>query len=306
MNVVLMIFNRPENTARVFQAIRAARPGKLLVVADGPRQNVPEDLMKVALTRKVVAAVDWPCEVLINYSQKNMGCRLRVASGLTWVFEQVEDAIILEDDCLPHPSFFEYCNDLLEYYRDDEKIMHIGGNNFQNGKRRGWASYYFSKYTHIWGWATWRRAWQLYDAELVHWSEHGAEVLARWCERPEERRYWAGILTMVLDGRINTWDAPWLYTCWANDGLSIVPAVNLVSNIGFGGNSSHTSDAQSPFAEMTTSDLKLPLRHPRQVSVDRDADLYTCNLSYVEVQTFWYRVFRRIMRMRNQGTGGAA
>jgi hypothetical protein len=155
--IAFFIFNRPDTTARVFEAIRQAQPSKLLVVADGPRSTRPGEAEKCAATRAIIDQVDWECEVLTNYSDVNLGCRHRVSSGLDWVFEQVEEAIILEDDCLPHPTFFRFCEELLEWYRHDHRIVAISGDNFQNGHQSGEFSYYFSRYVHIWGWATWRR-----------------------------------------------------------------------------------------------------------------------------------------------------
>lgn len=159
--IVFLIFNRPEETARTFAAIKAARPSTLLVVADGPRLDRAGEQELCARTRTVIDGVDWPCEVLRNFADANIGCGRRVSSGLDWAFSQVDEAVILEDDCLPDPSFFPYCDELLERYRTDERIMMVSGNNFQNGASRTWDSYYFSRLPHCWGWATWRRASQL-------------------------------------------------------------------------------------------------------------------------------------------------
>ena len=171
--VAFLIFNRPDTTARVFEAIRQAKPPKLLVVADGPRPDRPDDVEKCKAARAIIDRVDWACEVLTNYSDLNLGCGKRPATGITWVFEQVEEAIIFEDDCLPHPSFFRFCEELLNYYRHDERIMVISGNNFQFGRNRTDDSYYFSRYNHIWGWASWRRAWEYFDYDLKLWPKIG-------------------------------------------------------------------------------------------------------------------------------------
>src|SRR5512139_3287315 len=167
--VAFIIFNRPDTAERVFAEIAKARPPKLLVVADGPRANRSGEAEKCAATRAIIDRVDWDCEVLTNFSDTNLGCKNRVSSGIDWVFEQVPEAIILEDDCLPHPTFFRFCEELLERYRDDERIGMISGDNFQLGQKRTDASYYFSRYNHIWGWASWRRAWRHYDREASAW-----------------------------------------------------------------------------------------------------------------------------------------
>ena len=167
--VAFLVFNRPHTTDKVFSEIAAANPRKLLIVADGPRPDQPGEAERCVAVRAIVDRVDWDCEVLTNYSDINLGCKARISSGLDWVFDTVEEAIVLEDDCLPHPSFFRFCEELLVKYRDDERIAQIGGVNFQSGRRRTNYSYYFSRYAHIWGWATWRRAWRHYDVALKAW-----------------------------------------------------------------------------------------------------------------------------------------
>jgi len=169
--VVLIIFNRPPTTERVFAEIAKARPQKLFVVADGPRPERSGEAEKCAAARAVIDRVDWECEVLRNYAEVNLGCRQRPPTGISWVFEQVAEAIILKDDCVPHPTFFRFCEELLEKYREDERVMHISGSNFQPGYTRGPFSYYFSRFNPIWGWASWRRAWQHYDLNMKLWAE---------------------------------------------------------------------------------------------------------------------------------------
>jgi hypothetical protein len=168
--IAFFIFNRPHLTQKVFDAIRQAQPKILLVVADGSRFDRADETELCAQTRAVIKQVDWDCQVLTNFSETNLGCKRRVSSGLNWVFETVEEAIILEDDCLPHPTFFPFCETLLDYYRHDSRIMNISGENFQFGRQRTQDSYYFSRYNHCWGWASWRRAWNNYDVEMQLWS----------------------------------------------------------------------------------------------------------------------------------------
>lgn len=230
--VIFLIFRRPDLTARVFQAIRQAEPPKLLVVADGPRNKAEEILCKRA--RLITEQIDWDCEVLRNYADENLGCRDRVSSGISWAFEHVEEAIVLEDDCLPHPSFFYYCDTLLSYYRDDERIMVISGNNFQDGQQRTPYSYYFSKYNHCWGWATWRRAWKHWNFSADEWLEfRDSGLIDSVCDTLEEARYWtAAFERLFLEGSPDTWDYAWTFACWSQSGLTALPSVNLVSNIG--------------------------------------------------------------------------
>ena len=268
--VVFLIFNRPDTTARVFEAIRQAKPSKLLVVADGARADKPGEAEKCAAARAIIDRVDWECEVLTNYSDANLGCRKRVTSGLNWVFEQVEEAIILEDDCLPHPSFFLYCQELLEKYRDDERIMMISGDNFQFGHKRTEYSYYFSRYGHCWGWASWRRAWTKYNDSMQTWSElRDNGWLNDVLPNEQAVAYWSRIFQSVYDG-FNTWDYVWQYTLWINSGLTILPNVNLVSNIGFG-SGTHTNINNHKLANLKVEALIYPLKHPlviRNTSAD--------------------------------------
>lgn len=272
--VIFLIFNRPEQTARLFAAIRAARPAKLLVVADGPRAARPGDADLCGQTREVIDGVDWPCEVLRNFADANMGCGRRVASGMDWAFEQVEVAIILEDDCLPDPSFFRFCEELLERYRHDERIMMISGDNFQNGQRRTSDSYYFSRLPHCWGWATWRRAWHLFDFEMCDWPQRRA---TRWlnsiAKQPMLEQHWTQCFDGVRSGKIDTWDYQWMYCMFVRNGLSIVPEVNLVANIGFGSTATHTLTADDRHI-VASHPMTFPLCHPVSVHQNAKADQF--------------------------------
>lgn len=272
--VVLIIFNRPDTTERVFEAIRQARPPQLLVIADGPRTNRPGEVDRCAAARQIVDRVDWDCQVLKNYSEVNLGCRKRVSSGLDWVFNTVEEAIVLEDDCLPHPSFFRFCEELLEKYRHEDKVMAISGNNFQFGQRRTPYSYYFSQYTHIWGWASWRRAWQHYDLSMSQWPKMQASGwLQKKLQYPEVVRHWSQIFQLAYRG-FDTWDYAWLFTCWLHNGLSILPEVNLVTNIGFGEDATHTKSS-SKLANIPVEAIKTPLKHPPSLDINHLADRFT-------------------------------
>ena len=273
--VVLLVFNRPEITARTFAAIRAARPATLLVVADGPRPDRPGEAALCAATRAVVAEPDWPCRVLRDYSETNLGCGRRVASGLDWAFERVDQAIVLEDDCRPDASFFPYCAELLERYRDDPRVMMISGDNFQDGRLRGPASYYFSRYPHVWGWASWRRAWRRYDFTMAGWPELAktGEWLGRHTADPLMAAYWRRCFTAAASGRVDTWDYQWLFACWAHDGLAVAPNRNLVENIGFGADATHTTGDGRRLA-LPAAAMDFPLRHPAEMAPCAAADTY--------------------------------
>ncbi|MFN0112723.1 MAG: glycosyltransferase family 2 protein [Blastocatellia bacterium] len=274
--VALIIFNRPDTTELVFDAIRQARPPKLFVIADAPRANRVGEAEKCREARAIIERVDWDCEVLTNYAEQNLGCQRRISSGLDWVFDQTEEAIILEDDCLPHQSFFPYCEELLARYRDDDRVMHIGGTNYQFGRRRFPYSYYFSRYNHCWGWASWRRAWRHFDVEMKLWPElRDNGLLKDLLQDTRATADWQRAFQMVYEKRIDSWAYCWTLSCWAQSGLSVLPSVNLISNIGFGAEGSHTLNRHSKFANMRVADVGLPLIHPPFVIRDDDADRYT-------------------------------
>jgi hypothetical protein len=279
-SVVFIIFNRPDTTAQVFEAIRRAAPPRLLVVADGPRARHADDVEKCATARTTIERVDWDCEVLTNFAETNMGCKQRVSSGLDWVFEMVEEAIILEDDCLPHPTFFRFCEELLQEYRDDERIMAVAGNNFQFGRRRTQHSYYFSRYPHCWGWATWRRAWQHYDPKMALWPRIRDEGwLGSVLHNKREIAYWTRIFDLTYAGDIDSWAYAWTLACWVQHGLTILPSVNLVSNVGFGTQATHTGGS-GRFANMKTYPVDFPLDHPSFILRDAKADRFTQHTHY--------------------------
>ena len=276
-SVVLIIFKRLDTTERVFDAIRKAKPPKLLVIADGPRIDRPSEAEKCAATRAVIERVDWECEVLKNYSEINLGCAQRVSTGLDWVFDKVEEAIILEDDCVPHPTFFRFCEELLERYRYDNRIASISGQNVQFGRKRTEYNYYFSRYNHCWGWATWRRAWQDFDFGMKLWPEiKKSNFLNDILADPQAVKYWTEAFQSVYDGNLNTvWDYQWTFACWTQSRLGILSNVNLISNIGFGMEGTHTLGKKSKYANMSTEEISFPLQHPPFIICDLQADNFT-------------------------------
>lgn len=270
--VAFCIYKRPEVTRRTFEAIAKARPPKLLVFADGPRNPGEAELCEA--TRRVIDRIDWDCELYTDFSETNLGCGRREATGFDWVFENVDEAILIEDDCVPAASFFLFCQSILEKYRDDDRIMHINGSNFLKGRVRTPYSYYFSKYWHSWGWATWRRAFKHYDYKMSSWPEFRDQgLLAASCPDPVERRYWTRIFDrMVSDNPIDTWDFQWLYAMLRRGGISVTPSVNMVSNIGCGlPDATHAKAYEKPAA---TGDI-WEIRHPPRVAVNREVDSIT-------------------------------
>ncbi|MBK8640040.1 MAG: glycosyltransferase family 2 protein [Chromatiaceae bacterium] len=297
--IAYIVFNRPEHTRTTFAAIRAEQPALLFIIADGPRPNNSADAVRCEEVRQIVEEVDWPCEVKHNYADRNLGCKARVSSGLDWVFSHVDQAIILEDDCLPHPDFFGFCDTLLHRYVDDERVWAITGDNFQSGQRRGNAAYYFSKYPHCWGWATWRRAWRHYDGDLSFWPSWRQTQAWAW-SAPDlvERRYWEGIFDRMARNEIDTWDYPWTASVWFGGGLTATPNVNLVSNIGFGPDATHT--AAAVHQDGLPSARLGPLTHPKQVRQNLAADRYVFDHQFggsrLRPQPRLHAIARRILK----------
>ena len=271
--ILFIIINRPDTAEKVFNEIKKIKPKKLFVSADGPRENKPGEKEKCLATRKIIDQVDWECEVYKKYSDVNLGCKLGVSSGIDWFFKNVEQGIILEDDCLPAQSFFKFCEELLEKYKNNDKIMMISGDNFQNGRQRGDGSYYFSKFSHIWGWATWRRAWEHYSVNMEGYPKfkQDKKINAIW-NKKYIRKYWTNIFDQVYENKIDTWDYQWAFSIWKMDGLCVIPNYNLISNIGFRDDATHTKSANK-LANQKIQSMDI-IKHPFKIEQNKKADNY--------------------------------
>ncbi len=240
-----MLFNRPIPTKIVFDQIRKAAPKEFFVIADGPRKHAPNDPFLCQETRDLVTkSIDWDCRLRTNFSEENLGCSLRVSTGLSWVFEQVDEAVILEDDCVPHQSFFSYASQLLSHYRDTKQIMSIAGARLSPfSENEPDAPYSLSAFFHSWGWATWKDRWQFYDHDLSRWRERfpPARIQALFEASPHLQHYWTECFDATRDGKIDSWSFRFMLSCWENEGFTIVPRSNLIQNIGFGEDATHTS-----------------------------------------------------------------
>ncbi len=259
--VLFLIFNRPDTTKRVFEEIRKVKPKKLFVAGDGPRKNKEGEAELCAQTRAVIENIDWDCELKTLFREENLGCKDAVSQAIDWYFSQVEEGIILEDDCLPNASFFTFCEAMLEKYRDDERIMHISGNNPLNEEPDD--SYYFVKTPHVWGWATWRRAWAKYDVDMKSFPDFKIENAIK---EDYVQKYWLKTFKRVISGEINTWDYQWAYALFYNNALSIVPKKVLVSNLGFNENATHTTISEK-FGNRQRQELN-QIIHPDKVEYD--------------------------------------
>jgi hypothetical protein len=302
---LILAFNRPDKTRAVLDAVREAKPARLFIAVDGPRDGRANDASNVVEVQSLTKQVDWDCEVATLFRVANLGCKAAVSSAISWFFEQVEEGVILEDDCVPHPSFFRYAQELLQRYADDERVMMISGDNFQRGNRRAPYSYYFSRYSHIWGWATWRRAWRSYDHAMSAWPQvrDGGWLRDLFPGDPVAARYWTRIFEDTYLDKNDSWAYRWIFCCFANSGLTILPAVNLVSNIGFDVQATHTTVGANRLAGLPAEEMAFPLRHPPFVIRDTAADEFT------QTAVFGTRSFlqRAVGKLSNVfGGGGAA
>lgn len=275
--VLFLVFNRIDTTKNVFKAIRKARPPRLYIASDGARANRQGEHEIVDEVRDyLLKNIDWNCEVKTLFRGENIGCKMAVSMAIDWFFQHEEHGIILEDDCLPDHSFFRFCEEMILKYSDDERIGMISGDNFQFGRNQIEESYYFSRYPHIWGWATWKRAWEKYDADIKTWPDFKKRHLGTLNLSRRENDFWSKSFDGVFHKKIDTWDYQWVFSLWANGMLTILPSVNLISNIGFGEDATHTKGA-SIYSKMKTYEVKFPLIHPKFFVVNTAADANTSN-----------------------------
>ncbi|MFN7983233.1 MAG: hypothetical protein U0Q11_15385 [Vicinamibacterales bacterium] len=267
--VILFIFNRPDTTTRVFQAIREARPHHLVICADGPRLDFPDDRKRCEEARRATEGVDWPCEITRIYAPRNLGCTASIERGMRSMLTRFDRAIVLEDDCLPDASFFPYCTELLERFALRSEVLSIAGSRPLKAMSLD-DSYAFSRYPLIWGWATWRRAWQHYDGTMAAWPEVRARGgLHHTLADARAEEYWSFIFDRHWrQPEVRSWDYCWMLSAWLSGGLSIVPDRNLVSNIGFGIDGLNCTDPTMAGANRAVSAMPFPLRHPANIVRD--------------------------------------
>ncbi len=292
--VLFLVFNRLDTTKEVFEAIRKAKPPKIYIASDGARiEREGEDKKVLAVRDYVLNNIDWPCEVKTLFRDKNLGCKYAVSSAISWFFENEEMGIILEDDCLPSMSFFWFCEKLLLKYKNEHKVWMISGDNFQDGQLRGPASYYFSIFSHIWGWASWADRWKKYDVELNDVSSAG--FIDNFFNNKKSAAYWKKIFFKMKNNEINTWDYQWTFAIWVNNGVSIIPNSNMVSNIGFGEAATHTEDPESVLANRKRFELK-KIIYSANIVADNDADEYVIKKMFTN-QNLFIRIFKRTRRL---------
>ena len=299
--ILFIVFNRIEPTKQVFAKIKEVAPKQLFIAMDGPRKNIQGEAEKCENVRNwVLSQIDWDCELHTLIREENLGCGKGPAEAISWFFDQVEMGIILEDDCLPNDSFFKFMEELLVKYKDDNRIMQISGTNrlgtYQY--KHSSQSYYFAKYASEWGWGTWRRAWNLYDFEMSAWEDNNVKKIIRQTLLKDE---YYRILERIFDKtfknpQVSWWDYQWGFAKDINNGLSIVPAKNLVSNIGFGVDATHTLNIHSKFNNLTAHEIDFPLHHPKYVAIDKDLEKKILDAHF----SFFIRIFNFIGKIRGK------
>lgn len=299
--IAMIVFNRYEKALQVFEKIRIVQPSKLFVIADGPRKNNPADIEKCKKVRSIFDEIDWPCELIRFYSDINLGCSKRPFTGISSVFENEEEAIILEDDCLPDISFFEFCDTLLEKYKYDHRIMLISGTNINTTWYRGENSYHFSKLGGIHGWASWKRSWEKMDIEIKQWDDVIVKKLLE--EKLSKRLFFfrAKVYDSLCNNSSNVtaWDYQFGFSRLINNGLAIVPCINLIKNIGFDDESTHTNDSNSKAANLMTHTMSFPLKHPQYLMEDYLYDevfekvLYPLNIKFL-IKVLFKKIIKKI------------
>ena len=295
--VLFLIFNRPDTTAQVFNELKKVRPSKLYIAADGPRKNNESDVLLCRQARAIAEQVDWDCKVVTLFNESNKGCRLAVSSAITWFFEQEEEGIILEDDCLPNQSFFRFCDILLERYRFDTRINSITGTNLQRGNKWGNGSYYFSQYANIWGWASWRRVWKKYDVSLLNYHEKDAAIALRKIFDDEFLvADWISIFKRLQSGEIDTWDYQFNFMSFFENALCATPNNNLISNIGFRSDATHTPDPGNHNAALPTVEME-EIMHPLYFVPEKEADYFFMKKEF-NLEERWKKYNRNIKRFK--------
>jgi len=299
--ILLVIFNRPDLTRQVIDRLREIKPTKLYVGADAPRPHKAGEEERCRQARAIATTIDWPCQVKTLFQSKNLGCQYGPFEAIDWFFKYETEGIILEDDVVADVSFFEFCRQLLERYRHDTRIASISGNNFQFGRRRTKDSYYFSRYSHTCGWASWRRSWQLYDLKIKKWPElRAGGWLNDVLHSQVAVRYWRLIFDGIYHQKITTaWDYQWTFMCWSNSMLSILPNVNLIKNIGFGVEGATHTHRQNKFSRIPVERMAFPLQHPSFVIEDLEADSRTQRNNYPLWKEVGVRVLNHLKFPRN-------
>jgi len=276
-SILFLVFNRLDSTKMVFAKIRSIKPPRLYIASDGPR-DFNEKGKVLEIRKYLIDNIDWKCEVKTLFSDKNKGCKNAVSSSISWFFNNEESGIILEDDCLPNTSFFIYCQELLDRYKNDDKVFMISGDGITSSKVGIANDYCFTKYPMIWGWASWSRVWKKYDVNMTTWKDENLNFLDKVITKNDTKLFWIDIFNKIYNKEIDTWDYQMVYLLLKNNAYCIIPKFNLISNIGFGENATHTSDKWSEKSNYITQEFNFPLNHQLvqqdQIMVDKYFEKY--------------------------------
>ncbi len=273
--ILLIVWRRPKETLEVINSLSKIKPRKLFISCDGPRLGDIKEALKVKRTQEVCKEfINWECEIKWQISESNLGCKTGVVSAINWFFNNVQEGIILEDDNVAHPDFFIFCKNLLEKYRKDKRVWCISGSNNQDNISRGKGSYYFGKIPLIWGWATWKNRWDEYDVEIKDWPHiKSTNMLANIFEDQTEKEYWTNIWdSFYKTGEPDTWDYSWVLTCLINNALIAIPNKNLINNIGFNSDATHTIWEKKNITIMKS--IGDQIVHPKFLVCDKKAEKY--------------------------------
>ena len=297
--ILFLIFNRPTQTKKVFEKIREVQPKQLFVAADGPRDNNMRDNRDCFEARECIGLIDWNCEVKTLFRDDNLGCREAVSTAIDWFFKHVDEGIILEDDCLPASAFFTFCQEMLARYRCDDEVMHISGNNYQIQNIKYLESHYFSKIPHIWGWATWQNTWKKYDSNLVNLKSYISSGKWRSIDKDlDVCNYWIECFYNSWTSKVDSWDYQWCFSIHLNNGLSITPNENLVENIGFDQDATHTRSGESPKLKQKYILNGLSHEVAKQVFSSKDLFTYLSAYNIKKKNLFLPLRLRKIIRKR--------
>ena len=286
--LLLLLFNRPETTHKLFQKLKIFKPKKIYINIDGPREKNLNDKKLCTEVEKITNDISWDCKVFKKINEKNKGCRSSVSEAINWFFQYENSGIILEDDCIPSSKFFEFCERMLKKFENNNQIKVVSGSNFHDNKKFGEGDYYFSKYAHCWGWATWKRAWLEYDDKMENWKEF--KKSKNWEELHinfYERKYWTKIFDKVIKRKIDSWAYVWLYSVWYKNGITITPNFNMINNIGFGPDATHTFKSKNISIRQEILENSDIIKDPREIYVNRNADEIIFETHFNGKFNFW-------------------
>ncbi len=286
--VLILAFNRPKEISILFEVLSKIKPKKIYINQDGPRKNNENDLELCKRVQEIAINPNWDCEVFTNFNASNKGCRSSVSNGIKWFFESEREGIILEDDCIPSLSFFSFCEKMLNKYEEDKSVHVISGSNFQKKKIIGNGDYYFSKYAHCWGWATWKQSWENYDDDLSFWNTLKKSKEWRNLHKNKlEEKYWVKILNKVKEKKIDSWAYVWQASIWNNGGFTVTPNINLVRNIGFNEDATHTISSRKSNEFDISEEINEEIIHPQDKEISQDADRFVFYNHFNGKYNFW-------------------